>query len=193
MHSYSINTNERRNILFILAFLSIAISQLLSLIPIFQYGWITVPKSFAIYGVLCFVFNKWAWVWFSKAKIISTPFLDGEWEAFINSTFNQSNTTPARLIISQSWTKVCFRLESEYSTSSSTGASINIDEDGSYSVTYHYVNKPKNSSPSTMTMHEGTNHIRISKDKRIFSGHYFTSRDRGNYGDISFKRLPKNA
>jgi hypothetical protein len=188
MHSYSINTNERRNILFILAAISIFLEKMLSSLPFLQYNWISAPKAFAIYGILCWMFDKWLWIPFSKIGMISTPFLKGTWEANIISS-HDSKITTAKLVISQTWTKICFRLESQFSTSYSTDASINVEGDGHFKVTYHYLNKPRSNAPSTMSMHEGTTHITISEDKKSFNGYYFTGKDRRNYGDLFLKKV----
>lgn len=194
MHNYSINTNERRNILFCLAIVSMIISNYLPNLPFLQYDWLTTPKAFAVYGVLYFLFNKWLWIFLSKIKVLSTPYLNGDWESKIDSSFDfKQEPIVSSLEIRQTWTKISFDLTTHLSNSESCDASIDIQPDGRFKITYNYINTPKSIAPESMTTHTGTTHLTVSKDKNSFTGFYYTSRDRKNFGDIYFKRKEKKS
>lgn len=168
---------------------SLLISNYLPNLPFLQYDWISAPKAFAIYGILYFMFNRWLRIPLSKMRIISTPFLKGEWESKINSSYNfERGPIKSELEIRQTWTKISFDLSTEFSSSESFSASFDIQPDGRFKIAYNYKNTPKSNAPNTMHSHIGTTHITVSKDRTSFSGFYYTNRDRLNYGDIHFQR-----
>ncbi|WP_108671072.1 hypothetical protein [Peribacillus acanthi] len=192
MHNYSINTNERSTVLFFLAVVSMIISNYLPNLPFLQYEWVSTPKAFAIYGILYYLFNRWLWIPLSKIKILSTPYLNGDWESKIDSSFNfEKESIVSNLEIRQTWTKISFDLTTPFSNSESCDASIDIQPDGRFKISYNYNNTPKSKAPKRMTAHSGTTHLTVSKNKDSFTGFYYTSRDRGNYGDILFQRKEK--
>jgi len=77
MHPYSIETDELRNMLLILAVISIALAwsfhQLMSIFEIGLPWWTESPSVLFFYGFLYTIFDKWCWKWLRKMFCFAPP------------------------------------------------------------------------------------------------------------------------
>jgi hypothetical protein len=195
MHSYSINTSERRNIYILTAIISIAISYIiylcLSKFEIKIPWFIETPSAITIYGILLLIFNKYAWKWRYIKWIFSikTPNLNGPWTGYIRTDWNNNSIeTEAKLEIYQNWTQIKICLYTSNSSSYSKTASIITDDPESYILSYQYFNKPKTGTPSTMEMHFGTSELKIDKNIKELEGDYYSGRGRRSMGYLKFHK-----
>ena len=132
MHTYSIDTNERKNILLILAVISIIFSwgfhNILDYYLLSLPWWVENPSVLFFYGVLFTIFDKSFWKYLKRINFVKTPNLIGEWNGSLKSSFdNYSSETEATLKIFQSWTTIKILMTTNQSSSHSESAAIEID------------------------------------------------------------------
>jgi hypothetical protein len=193
MHPYSIDTEERKNILFFLAivciFLAWSFFEILNNYQIDLPWWIESPSILFFYGLLFFVFDKWSWKFFRKIGFVKTPNLNGEWKGHLKSSFDEhSSEIKATLKIFQTWTRIKILLTTEQSSSQSEIASIVIDAPEGKYLNYQYINEPKPNAVKTMSIHRGTTRLLFNEKENIFTGEYYSGRDRQNIGSLYFER-----
>ena len=193
MHPYSIDTEERKNVLLILAIASIILSwsfyKIFNEYKIALPWWVESPSILFLYGIFFEVFDKWVWKFFEKIKFIRTPNLNGKWEGYLKSSFDEhSSEMKADLQIFQTWTKIEIILTTEQSTSYSETASLVINKPEGKYLSYQYVNKPKSAAVKTMSIHQGTTRLLFNETESTLSGEYYSGRDRQNLGSLSFKK-----
>lgn len=191
MHPYSTNSEERRDIVFTLAVISVGCIYLLNLLlNYFEYYIpfeLQPPSAATIFGLLFIIFNKYCWKWsvFRKISIINIPNINGTWNVTAKSSYGEgTNNTIASATINQTWTKISIKLEFEESRSFSTSGSILLDTFEGDIITYTYLNKPKVDAPESMKIHEGTTKLIITDS--TLEGDYYSGKHRGNYGSITF-------
>ena len=197
MHAYSIDTNERKNILLCLAVISIVFSwgfyKILSNHQIALPWWVESPSVLFFYGLLFVIFDKWLWQYFKKINFVKTPNLNGEWSGSLKSSFdNHSLGVKATLRIFQTWTRIKILLTTDQSSSHSETASIVIDvPEGEY-LSFQYINEPKPNAVKTMSIHRGTVRLLFDEKKNSLEGEYYSGRDRQNFGSLYFERKSSN-
>jgi len=196
MHTYSVDINERKYILLILAIISIIFSwwfyKILGNYKIALPWWIESPSVLFFYGLLFVVFDKWLWQYLKKLNILKTPNLNGEWTGNLKSSFdNHSAEVKSTLKVFQTWTKIKILLTTDQSSSYSEAASIVIDSPEGKYLSYQYINEPKSNAVKTMSIHRGT--VRLLFDEKINSldGEYYSGRDRQNFGSLHFEKVDK--
>ena len=168
MHSYSIDTEERKYISLFLAIVSIVLSwcfyKILGKYQVSLPWWAESPSILFFYGLLFVIFDKRAW---KNIRFVKTPNLNGKWKGCLQSSFDEhSSKIKATLTIFQTWTKIKVLLTTEQSLSKSETASIVIDTPEGKYLTYQYVNEPKSSAVKTMSIHRGTVQL-IFDEKKI--------------------------
>jgi len=196
MHSYSIDTEERKNFIFYLALFSILLSwvffKILNNCKITFPWWVESPSVLFFYGLIFIIFDKWCWKFFKKIGIIKTPNLYGEWEGYLKSSFNKhSSEIKATLKIIQTWTKIKISLTTEQSISQSKTASFLINNHEEKYLYYQYINEPRQYANKKMHIHYGTTKLYLDKKESILNGEYYSGRDRRNFGILYFKKLNK--
>ncbi|MFH2069117.1 MAG: hypothetical protein ABII89_06635 [Candidatus Omnitrophota bacterium] len=196
MHAYSVDTDERKSILLVLAIISIVFSwcfyKLLSNYKISLPWWIENPSVLFFYGLFFIIFDKWLWKYFRKIKLVKIPNLNGEWKGNLKSSFdNHSSEVKSTLRIFQTWTKIKILLNTGQSSSHSEAVSIVIDAPEGKYLSYQYINEPKSNAVKTMSIHRGTVRLVFDEKKDVLQGEYYSGRDRQNFGSLYFVR--KNA
>ena len=92
MHPYSIETEERKIILLLLAAFSVMLAwiiyKILNNYEIVLSWWIESPSVLFFYGLLFIVFDSWLWKLFRKIYFVKTPNLNGEWDGHIKTSFD---------------------------------------------------------------------------------------------------------
>lgn len=162
-------------------------------LPVIVQIVISIPTVPAIYAALFFLFDRVLWKWriFRYLGIVVADDLSGRWEGVINSSWDAfKSDISAELRIKQNATTIKiygkFNQSRSVSVHEHFGRSDMHDETALY---YFYKNDPNYDAPPTMAMHEGSTILTHNKDGGTLSGHYYSGRDRNNYGTISVKRV----
>jgi len=193
MHTYSIDTNERKNILLVLAITSIVFSwgfyRVLGYYQIVLPWWVESPSVLFFYGILFEIFDRWLWRYLKKVNIIKTPNLIGEWSGNLKSSFdNHSSEIKATLKIFQTWTRIKILMITDQSSSHSESASIVVNAPEGKYLSYQYINDPKPTAVETMSIHRGTVRLVFDEKKKTLEGEYYSGRGRQNFGSLYFVR-----
>lgn len=191
MHPYSINTNERVVILYIIAGISIGLMYIISLIPFripFYLEWFS---PFLIYTILYHSFDKKLWKLNLINKLIKTTNLNGKYSGILKS--NRDNFSKEHFVdleIIQNWTTICIHLTTNLSNSFSVTSAISVMEGIGINLLYYFHSSPKATAPSDMHSHYGFAEILFKKNLfKNAESNYFTGRDREYYGSVVYKKL----
>ena len=196
MHPFVTDSDERTRILLWLAAVSIlAAWGLHELFRVLQFSppwWLETPSVVGFYALFYTVFDKWGWriPILRKIEIIKIPDIAGKWEGFVTSSYDEhKNHIDATIMIKQTWTKLKIQLETPTSISQSQTASI-ITDVHSDIISYEYINEPRAHAKATMHTHRGTARHVLKKENDVetFNGEYYTGRDRGTFGTLTFRR-----
>ena len=198
MHPYSIDTEERKNILLFLAVVSVIFAwgfyKILGNYKIILSWWIESPSILFFYGFLFLIFDKWLWKFFRSVGFVKTPDLNGEWKGYIKTSFDaHSSEIKAGIKIFQTWTKIKVILVADHSISCSEAVSLIVEAPEGKYLNYHYINEPKSGAVQTMSIHRGTTTLLFDEKAGALSGEYYSGRDRQNFGSLYFKRIKNNS
>jgi hypothetical protein len=193
MHPYSIDTEERKYVLFLLAIIGVLSAwgfyKLLAYHDVLLPWWIESPSVLTFYGILCLVFDRWLWKIAKRLKLIKTPDINGEWKGILKTSFNAlADEKGATLRIFQTWTRIRIVQETDQSISYSESASIVTETPEGPYISYQYLNEPKPGATNTMNIHRGTCRLIFIYEENKLKGDYYSGRDRQNFGSVSFKR-----
>jgi len=193
MQPYSIDTQERRNILLLLAGISIIFAwgfhNMLNRYHIILSWWVESPSVLSFYGLFFIIFDRWVWKLLRRINLVKTPELAGQWGGYLKTSFDEhSSEIKATLKIFQTWTHIKIILCTEHSSSCSETASIVIDTPEGKYLNYQYINEPKSDSAKTMSIHRGTARLLFNEKDNTLIGEYYSGRDRQNFGSLNFKR-----
>ncbi len=186
MHTYSINSKERINVIAILGFLSIGVT-LVAKHKLTLPDWLPVPSAFAIFGFLFFVFDKWIWKWsFINNALLGTPNLSGDWTMLLRSNRDEYREEyEGTLTIAQTWTSIFLFLDGEKFTGKSQMAAIEIHTEQSFTLKWEYLSERK---PAFIKdgefMHHGMTKVLFEKNAAEKSGTYYADQSRHSFGII---------
>ena len=187
MHSYSIDTEERRNVICYLTILSMVIY--LGLIHfISKYDApdiITIPTPFVIFGGLYLLFEKVLWKFKIFSFVIKTPNLNGDWQGQYESSY-KGMIIPAVLKIKQSWTKAEIISINGDTQSNSSMAGIFTKGGGEISLKFEYNNDSNACMKDGRPSHGGFTNLKLDTKEKILHGSYYTDRNRQTYGSAYF-------
>lgn len=190
MHNYSIDSGERISVLFFITLVSIGIMYLIRL-WVNDFPWyLETPSPFLIFTFLFWLFNNYLWIFFSKIKMIKTPNLNGTYDGFLKSSFdNFESKVNVKLTVKQNWTQILVTQLTDSSKSCSVIASVLIHKKCDPVLIYSYQNDPNiSSATSTMHMHYGTCEHTWKKENNTFNAMYYSGRDRNNTGEIFLEK-----
>lgn len=163
-----------------------------------QFGWnANVPPTLlslvgagAVFGILYWVLNKWAWKWPGVGLLLKVPDISGTWDCQGKTIAADGSTKfewSAEVVIVQSWDKLRIRLATETSGSSSISAALAHDTVDGFVLLYHYRNDPRPEAVELKT-HTGCSVMTIAKDLRSADGEYFTGRGRMTFGVMKWTK-----
>ncbi len=194
MHGYSTDSDERRVVPLLLAFLAISLawlsSKLLAVIHLSVPWWVDAPSLMAFYGALYALFDRYLWRsgLASKLGLVRIPNLAGRWHGYLISSFDgHAKRHDLMINIFQSWTQITVFLTTATSMSRSSAAMIQVEDPEGVALIYQYQNQPLADAMRTMHMHYGTAMLRVSNDGCLV-GDYYAGRDRRTFGRICCRR-----
>ncbi len=195
MHGYSIDSDERRNVVFGLAILGIAaaycLDQLLDLTSASLPWWFDAPASFGFFGLFYWLFDQrvWRWRMLRTLGLVTAPDLSGHWKGSIVSSHVPRDRHEVTVDIRQSWTGLTVVLTGASSRSYSTAAVLRTKAADGPELTHTYRNEPLPHATDTMHIHHGTATMRLAEAGQQLVGEYYTGRGRQTYGSITLRRL----
>jgi hypothetical protein len=144
----------------------------------------------AVFGVLYWIFNYYAWRWPLLNSAVKVPNLSGEWKC-AGKTFQSDGKIQyeweASVIIFQQWDKIRVRLKTKQSGSDSIAAALVCDDSDGYRLLYNYRNDPKIGEVE-LKSHLGFCDLNFAKDLKSAEGEYFNGRGRNTFGIMHLTR-----
>jgi hypothetical protein len=144
----------------------------------------------AVFGVLYWVFDRFAWRWRFLNTVIKVPYVAGEWRCqgqTINPDGSAGHQWNATITILQSWDKIRVLLKTAQSSSNSIAAALICDDADAYRLLYHYRNDPKIGEVE-LKSHLGFGGLIFVRDLRTADGEYFNGHGRNTFGTMKLKR-----
>jgi hypothetical protein len=194
LHPYSIDSTERKNVIAVLAMLSIPLgwvfAVLLKGIGLGSVWWVSAPSVMGCFGMLYWVFDKWVWriALMRRLSIVRVPDLRGPWEGHVISSFdNHGHQHQITVSIIQTWTHISITVQTEHSRSHSVTASIVPSDAHGPMLSYEYLNEPEPAAAETMHAHRGTATLWLKPSGQL-EGYYYSGRDRANQGSMRIGR-----
>ena len=191
MHSY--DAQGRQWVYIAIALLSVPpvwmVAFALAFMGVVPAWWMTTPSFGAFYTISYWLFDHHVWRFKSlhRLGLVNIPDLNGRWIGEVDSSFgNGGSMRPVSLSITQTWSRITIRLDSDHSSShSEAGAIRNLDLD-TPELVYMYWNEPKSHAADSMEAHRGTVILKLSG--KVLIGQYYTGRGRREIGMIKVAR-----
>lgn len=187
MHTYSINSDERKTVIGILGILSITIMLIVKnnlCLP----SWVPIPSVFAIFGGFYWLFDQFIWKFAPINQCLSTPDLNGTWKILMKSSRdNYATEYEGMLTITQSWSKIYIFMDGEKAIGKSIMAGIEIHTSKSFTLKWEYLSQRKPEFAESEYMHYGmTRVMNLPADKlTILTGDYYADRSRHSSGPVT--------
>jgi len=144
----------------------------------------------AVFGVLYWLFDRFAWNWPYLSSLIRVPDLSGKWLCdgrTINVDGSNGYEWHGTVTIVQSWDKIRVRLATGQSSSNSITAALISDEADGYRLLYNYRNDPK-IGETHLKSHLGFADLVFAEDRTSAEGEYFNGHGRFTFGTMKLKR-----
>ncbi|ESY79268.1 membrane protein [Mesorhizobium sp. LNHC221B00] len=145
----------------------------------------------AVFVVLYWLLEKYAWKWWPLASVLKGPNLAGDWSVQ-GQTVKPDGTDgyqwTAKITIVQSWDRIRVRLKTAQSGSNSTSAALIYDPADGFRLFYSYKNDP-NINEVELKSHRGSADITFAKDLKSANGEYFNGHGRYTFGKMALTRI----
>ncbi|MGH7484715.1 MAG: hypothetical protein ACREMY_03795, partial [bacterium] len=148
---------------------------------------LSLVSAATIWGVLYWVFDRFAWRWRLLARLLGVPNLAGDWLCEGVTLSAEGAPWQGRVAITQTWDRIRVRLKTEQSGSNSISAALLRDPIDGYILLYHYQNDPHVDQPQ-LRSHHGFAELTFSKDLRRAEGEYFNGHGRYTWGTMKLTR-----
>ena len=206
MHDYAYSSDERRKWTVWLYRVSLALGLLLGFLlaalgaVLDQLALAIVvqpPATMVLFRTVHNLFETRLWrnTWLRKFGLVNMPNLNGRWQGYVESSFdNKLASKPDSLItrdvtvdIVQTWNQIRISWQANESTSSSNVAAIELLDSCNSELHYLYYNRTRIFSHPNMHAHSGATRLQIGENE--LTGEYFTDRDPATKGDIHLERV----
>jgi len=188
MHPYSIDTNARQTVYFVLGIISFVIPSLVSSDWVTDFVGSKLSYPFGVgatFGIFFLFFDHVLWKWLQV--ILKIPNLNGTWIAKGVSSYIDPDTGKPKEFameyrIKQTFTRIEICGENDTSTTRSTMASLEIDH-ALPIFRYAFENTPRNMADTELQRHPGLIQLRLSTSEKM-TGDYFSGKHRLRYGEL---------
>ncbi len=142
-----------------------------------------ISSTVTILGFITMIYTKWLWKCRYVIKLLPFPYIGGEWNGTLKSTYNNTLPITINVNIHQGFFNTYVILRTTESESCSTCFHFNIDKNrGINNIIYTYQNEPNAMVRKHSEIHYGTAKLTINDKVNTLTGNYWT--DRGTTGDI---------
>ncbi len=202
MHPFATDSNERQQIIVVLACLSVACAYGLDMFfkarQITAPWYVDVPSVFGFFGTLYWAFDNVIWKvpLLHRLGLVKVPNLGGQWSGELRTSFDQlAQTHAVDVTIAQTWTRIGVAVQTPHSSSCSHIGGIVVGSVGGPVLTYEYANEPNPQARSTMQAHRGVARLtyREQSGVALLEGEYYSGRGRANQGTLRLERKSKLA
>jgi hypothetical protein len=184
MTNYSIDTNDRLNINFFAALVSVALVYVSTLLIehieefIGMHFSLSAISVLSLYGLLLLGYNK-IWNYKLLKCTNSIPDLNGEWEGYVRKA-NEVHEEMINVKIKQTFRKIEIIVESNQTISKTTFASIFTDEESVPIIRYGYLRELTNFDlqEELELYSQGFAQLRFQK-KKLLKGWYISGKSKG--------------
>ena len=145
----------------------------------------------AVFGVLYWLFNKYAWKARHIERLLNVPNLSGQWECrgeSLNHDGDVEYTWEGTVTIVQSWDRIRVRLKTQKSGSNSISAALVNDEVDGFRLLYNYRNDPVLGEPD-LKSHIGFSEIVFDKNISLAEGTYYNGHGRTTFGRMFLRKI----
>lgn len=204
MHTYTISNDIRKKVTVTIFVISMLISLILNLLlgnilnQLIAYlktmdelntciefvEFLKIDLNFfgvpVLYGLFTGLYEKYIWKCAFMKKIHNVPDLNGEWEGYLQSSFNYKEKIPMKMKIKQTWDKISFKSIFPKSVSYSNVAAINVDGPYGIEISFGF----KNDSycmEDNMPTYYGYNILKLEANNKI-KARYCNDRNNHNIG-----------
>jgi hypothetical protein len=192
MQTYITDSKDRKKFTWINALISMTIAYLTYLLTYYvkqdSLSWLCIPSMIAYYIILDYLSNAYSWKSSIVRRILSldTPNLNGIWDGDSTYTLDSQCKTNISIGIKQTLDKIHITLASEETRGHSITASVFVDDVGSRSLRYEYIEEPRNNASQSVQMHRGSSRL-ILVDEVTLDGSYYSVK--GRQGLMLLKRV----
>lgn len=144
----------------------------------------------AVFGVLYWVLNRFAWRWPVLKAVLKVPNVSGDWDCrgqTINPDGSAGYAWNADITIQQSWDKIRVRLKTAQSASDSIAAALVCDDLEGFRLLYNYRNEPRIGEVD-LKSHLGFSELIFAHDLQSAEGEYFNGHGRFTFGTMQLRR-----
>ena len=186
MRHYTVDTNPRTKIYFVLAVISAAtataVSSGTSLVP-FHF---TAPSSMFIFALLISIFDRFIWKWRMLRWWVGIPNLDGTWSGKL-VRLSESNGAPedheVSVTITQDWRKMSIVFEGQRSKSAAEVIALHVENRKDISIKWIYSAKDRSGINPGNLYGQGTTDawLKVVAGRRTLEGTYYSSKLRKGF------------
>lgn len=189
MHTYATDARDRDKVPIILAVVAVvatlAFLALVQKLNIQIPWWLDAPSVMGFYGIFHLLYDRVLWrLHLGPIPLSQIPNVGGVWAGVLTSSYNNGTKIDIVFYIKQTWSKIAIRTETVTSTSFTTMAVLNTEENLDPGLKYEYLSEPGAFVKETMHIHKGTGHLRLSSDGKTLTGEYYTGRGRQTFGTL---------
>jgi len=186
MNKYSIDTNYRIYIYFIIAVISISISPHVTFFEkLFGYSFSVTP--FMLFCGLYWLFNNYLWSFFGFRHFFKVPNLNGKWEGTITLPVTeyrkQERIINVVLFVTQNWSTIDLVLKGQETVSSALTTHISIRNPDNISIKWIYKVKGRTGLEPINHASEGVTELFLTTNSSSYKmeGFYYSNIGRRGY------------
>lgn len=189
MHTYAMKDCARERYILYMVLLAAAIFAVVQ-----RYaglvGVAVSASTVTVFGIVYFVFDRWAWRLPLLARVARIPNLQGTWAVTgrTNGADGQARDWSGTARITQTWSQIAISIETETSRSRSGMAALECDPGHGFRIIYGYANEPKGTG-AELYSHRGTCQVVFSEDLSAGEATYFNDHQRRTFGTMTWKRM----
>lgn len=181
MLPYTIDTNARTRIYFLLAIASVSLAGGIANLTTYLPLKLAAPSAMLIFCWLIAGFDKYAWRWWCFHWLTGIPLLEGEWRGTLTRAGAEGEEPQRRevtLTITQTWRSMSLVLRGMHSKSHAQVIALHVADQNDIQLKWIYLARDNSGTNPHNLYGEGTTELAVqSKGKvMILIGIYYSSK-----------------